>query len=515
MVAVLVPTVARSQSLALQAGSSIAREIGPTEFHSFQLTLQRDQLIELTLSAQDFKLRLSIVAADGNSLAEAVHTRYGPATWTFIAPQSGVYELVVSSLEHATPNRQYQLKIDQVKAATELDKKAQLAAEHFYQAEVLRLKSENSALTSALERYHVAAIAWQKQRHWTKLADAWQQIGEVHFSRGNYEQALRAFDQARLQSQRTGRSLQTIVLEASIGYVHIFLGNPEKASALFDRCQGKLKGMTEAETVSRERLQAQLQNNYGEIEYARGNLKVSREFFARALAQWKTIGDRQGMGLAHLNSGYAYLDSGSVSEAATEFDHALRLWREIGDWRGAAQTLTAQGNLYTLLGDKYAALTVHREARDLFRRIGDDQGEAVVSNGLGRLFEDLNLKQEAIDNYSLALRLNQTIGNRDFEAVSAYYMGRVWRDLGDFARALEYYDSSLALSRRGGKSRMVMMALMDIAAIYVKQQRLAEALDVYQKTLAFYKKLADLRRQALTHQGLGELFESRRNRRWP
>jgi CHAT domain-containing protein/Tfp pilus assembly protein PilF len=503
-----IPTVVRSQSV-LQAGSSITREIGPTESHFFKFRLQRDQLIELTLSAQDLNLRMHMVAPDGDTLAEVVHRRYGSLTWNFIAPQQGEYQLVVFSLEQGMPSRQYQMNIGRIKAATEREKKAVLAATDFYRAEVLRLKAESSDLTRALESYYVAAVAWQRQGRWTEAADTWRQIGEVDFSRGNYKEALRAFDKALQLSQRAGDLFLTITQQANIGYVYIYLGNLQKASEFFDQCQGQLSRIIETEGSTRERLEAQLQNNYGEVEYGRGNLKTSLAFFARALAQWEKVDDRRGMALAHLNSGYSYLDSGSVDEATKEFDQALRLWRETVDSRGEALTLTAQGNLFSLLGDNYAALTVHREARDIFRRIGDQQGEAVTSNGLGKVFEDLNRKQEAIDDYSLALGINHSIGNRDFEGVSAYYLGRVWRDLGDLPQALEYYQSSLALSRQDGKSRMATLALMDIAAIYVKQQRINAALGIYQQSLAFYKKIADLRRQAFTHQGLGELFRVR------
>ncbi|HKO44465.1 MAG TPA: CHAT domain-containing protein [Pyrinomonadaceae bacterium] len=506
---VLTATVVRPQAIALHAGSAIEHDIGSTESHSFELTLPRDQLVELTLSAQDLKLRLTLIAPDGNMLAEAVHRRFGPSTWNFIAPQPGSYRLVVSSLEEDTPKRQYRLKIDRIKTATQRDRKDVLATTDFHRAEVFRLKAENSELIRALDSYRAAAIAWQKQQRWASAADAWQQIGEVHFSRGNYQESLSALHQAARQSQKAGNAILTIQQEANIGYVHIYLGNLDQASQHFDNCKKKLNGFTGIEDASRKRLDAQLLNNYGEVENGRGNLKLSLDLFARALVQWKAIGGRQGVALAHLNLGHSYMDSGSVNEAATEFAQALRLWREIGDRRGEALTLTAQGNLYSLLGDKHAALTVHREARDFFRRIGDQQGEAVASNGLGRVFEDLNLKQEAIDNYSLALRLNHTIGNSAFEAVSAYYMGRVWRGLGDYTRALEYYDSSLTLSRRAGKLRMAMMASMDVAAIYVKQQRLAEASDVYHQTLAFYQKIADRRREALTRQGLAELFRVR------
>jgi len=505
---VLIPSAVRSQHVPLP-GSPITREIEPSESHSYKFRLERDELIELTLSAQDLKLRLRIVADDGNTLAEVIHRRYGSLTWNFIPPKDGEYEVQVFSLERSTPRRQYRLTIAGTKAATEDDRKAVLAATDFYRAEALRLEPENSDLTRAIEGYHLAAVAWQRRRHWTAAADAWQQIGEVHFSRGDYKNALRAFSEALQLSQRADDLFLTITQQAQLGYVYLYLGDLKKASDFFDRCQRGLSRMVETEASTRELLEAQIQNNYGEVEYGRGNLKASLDFFARALTHWKKLDDRRGMALAHLNSGYSYLDSGSVNEATEEFDQALRLWRETVDSRGEALTLTAQGNLFSLLGDNYAALTVHREARDIFRRIGDQQGEAVTSNGLGKVFEDLNRKQEAIDDYSLALRINHSIGNRDFEGVSAYYLGRVWRDLGDLPQALEYYQSSLALSRQGGKSRMATLALMDIAAIYVKQQRIDAALGIYQQSLAFYKKIADLRRQAFTHQGLGELFRVR------
>ena len=506
MVAIAATVSSQTQ---LQAGASFTREIGATESHSYEVYLQRDQLIRLTLSAQDLNLRMRIIGADGNTLAEVLHRRYGSLAWNFIAPQPGKYQLTIFSLEQSPPGGQYQLKVDDVRMATGYEKSAALAAASFYRAEVLRPKADSSELARANEEYRLATVAWQRLRKWDDAAEAWQQIGEVHFSTGNYQEALRAFDLASELSKKAGNSFLTIQQQANIGYVYIYLGNLEKASELFDECKRQLGKLKEIEPSTRERLEAQLQNNYGEIEYGRGNLKGSLGFFAQALAPWQRIGDRAGIALAHLNSGYAYLDSGSVDQAASEFTQALSLWREIGDLRGEALTLTAQGNLWSLLGDNYSALTAHRAAQTLFRRIGDRQGEAVTSNGLGKVFEDLNRKQEATDEYSLALRLNHSMGNTAFEAVSAYYLGRVWRDLEDLPRALEFYESSLALSRAGGKVRIAMLALMDIAGIYVKHHKLDVALGMYQEALAFYKQISDLRRQAFAHEGLGELLRLR------
>jgi tetratricopeptide (TPR) repeat protein len=501
-----VSSLAEAQPASLQTGSSIAREIAFSETHRFEFALKSEQLITLTIFAQDLNLSLRIVAGNGNSVEEIVYRRPGPLTWSFIAQQEGQYQLVITSLELSTQPRSYQLKVEQITSATQRDKKAALAAADFFGAEVLRLKPETADTTRALQRYHLAALAWQQQAQWAEAAGAWQQIGEVHFEQGNYQEALRAFETALQLSKWGNDSLLTTTQVINIGYVHVYLGNLEKASEFFDESKTKLSAGSLGQALLRKRLEAQLQNNYGEVEYGRGNLKRSLYFFARSVSLWQEVDDRSGLALIHLNAGYSYLDSGSVNEATVEFEQALKLWREVGNWRGEARTLTAQGNLYTLLGDNYAALIAHRLARDIFRRIGDQQGEAVTSNGLGKVFEDLNRKQEAIDNYSIALRLNQAIGNKDFEAVSGYYLGRVSRDLGDLARALEYYERSLALSRQSGKSRMAALALMDIAAVYVKQQRFADARRIYEQTLILYKQIADLRRQALIHQGVGELL---------
>jgi len=501
-----VSNLAEAQTASLQTGSSIVREIAFSETHRFEFALKSDQLIRLTVFAHDLNLSLRIVDGAGNTAAEIVYRRYGPLTWSFIAPQEGQYHLVITSLELSTQPRQYQLQVEQITSATQRDQKAALAAANFYAAEVLRLKPESANMTRALQGYRLAAVAWQEQTQWAEAANAWQQIGEVHFEQGNYREALSAFETALQLSQRGNDLLFTTIQVINIGYVHVYLGNLEKASKLFDECKAKLSAGFLGQASLRKRIEAQLENNYGEVEYGRGNLKSSLNFFSRSLSLWRDVDDRGGLALAHLNAGYSYLDSGSVNEATAEFEQALKLWREGGNSRGEARTLTAQGNLYTLLGDKYAALIAHHQARDIFRRIGDEQGEAVTSNGLGKVFEDLNRKQEAIDNYSMALRLNHAIGNKDFEAVSGYYLGRVSRDLGDLARALEYYESSLALSRQSGKSRMAALAQMDIAAIYVKQQRFADARRIYQQTAIFYKQIGDLRRQALTHQGVGELL---------
>jgi CHAT domain-containing protein/tetratricopeptide (TPR) repeat protein len=512
LIALSPATLSQERPAILQQGSSVAREIDAKQSHSFEFVLQADQIVTLSISAGDLNFALRLTGPDGDTLQEAMHRRYGTLTWQCVAPTQGRYRITISSLESSARPRAYQLRVEQIKTATRREKKSSQVAADYDRAEVLRFGWQSSELLRAAEGYQAVGEVWERQARLPEAAEAWQRVGEVHFIQGDYGGALRAYDRASRLSRRADDVPLSLTQLNNIGYVYVYLGDIKQASDLFEQVRAELGKVSVSPDSARKRIEAQLENNFGEVEYARGNLKQSLEFFARAFALWEEVGDRRGMALARLNAVYSHIDSGSVNEASAEIEQALRLWREVDDRQRVALTLTAQGTLQALLGDKYAALASHHEARDIFRRMGDKQGEAITSNGIGDVFGSLNLKQEAIDSYALALRLNHEIGNKDFEAVSNYYLGQVYRDSDDFPHALGYYEACLALSRQSGKSRMVAQARMDMAAIYTRQENFTTALHLYQQSLAFFKQISDLRRQAMTHHGLGELHHARGER---
>lgn len=503
------PGAGNEQAMTLRQGLSVAREVSPAEPHLFDLHLGHNQLVALSISAGDLQLRLRLIGPDGDSVQEVVHRRYGELVWRFVAPKQGRYRLTLSSLELGAQPRAYRLRVEEIRPAGLGDQAGARAAAFYYSAEVLRFGWHADDLSRAAQMYRAAAGLWRRQARWSQAADASQQLGEVHFIQGDYKEALRSYEEALGLSRRAGDDLLILTQLNNVGYVHVYLGDIEKASLTFADVRARLDRLPGGPGVPRKRAEAQLENNLGEVEYARGNLKNSLDLFGRALALWEEIGDRQGAALARLNKVHSHLDSGSVKDASAEIEQCLRLWREAGDPQKVALTLSAQGNLQALVGDKYAALAFYHEARDMFRRIGDRQGEAITSNGLGYVFEQLNLRDEAVDSFTLALELNRAIGNKDYEAVSAFYLGRSYRDSDDLPRALEYYEASIALSRQIGKERMAAQALMDVAGIRTRQGKYDEASRLYRDSLRYFTEISDLRRQAETHQGLGELHHAR------
>jgi tetratricopeptide (TPR) repeat protein len=318
LVASATTTLVQAEPTALQNGSSVTREINPAESHVFELTLEAQQLISLSVFAGDLNFAAHMIAPDGHTVEELVHRRYGPLTWQFIAPEQGSYRLVISSLELKAQPRKYQLKVEQIRASVQHERQAAQAASAFRQAEVLRFKWHSNDLVQAAERYRAAADIWQQQEQWAEAAEASQRLGELHFIQGDYRRALNALTEALNASQRSHDLFLTLIQLNNIAYVHIYLGELKEAAGLCEQVQTRLGQISAGTASQRQRIEAQLQNNFGEIEYARGNLKVSLNFFARARALWEEVGDRQGIALARLNAGYSDVDSGHVNEAGIE-----------------------------------------------------------------------------------------------------------------------------------------------------------------------------------------------------
>ncbi|MGA9769880.1 MAG: CHAT domain-containing tetratricopeptide repeat protein [Blastocatellia bacterium] len=507
LVVLFLASAQQTSPLTLPEGSLVARELSLSESDSFDFNLREQQMIELEVLAEDQKFKLRLTAPGGNTLREISHLRYGAMTYRFIATETGSHRIIIDSLEQNPVSRQYRIKINKISFPSLREKMRVQAGDDFYRAEALRFKWKNEDLRQALELYESAARRWQ-QFDWPDAITAWQCIGEVHCLQGDYKKALLAFTNALRLSRKANDVSHLLAQMNNIGYVHVYLGNITQAASLCEQVQTYLNRMTTEKSAEHKILEAQLYDNLGEVEYARGNLKPALSLFNKAAALWEDVGNRSCLATAWLNTGHCQIDAGNVAEATKKLELALKIARDVDDWRIEALSQTAQGNLYALFGNRHDALNAHHKARDLFRSIGDRQGEAITLNGLGDVYEGLNLKQEAIDCYAQALRLNLDIGNKSFAAVCSYYIGKVYRDQGDLPIAISYYRKSSALSRQSGKTRMWNLASTDMAVIYTRQNRFALALRLFNRSLAFYIKIGDLRRQALTLCNLGDLYRA-------
>jgi CHAT domain-containing protein/tetratricopeptide (TPR) repeat protein len=389
------------------------------------------------------------------------------------------------------------------------DKVREQAMKCLAAGENLRAEWKEQALREAISQYTDATVYCLSIGSSREAAEALESVGELQFILSEYYLALKSYEKALAIRQIFKDELGIAGNLDRTGYTYIYLGQNQRALVCLERASSHLNKLLPLDGYNeRLRIEAQLQNSFGEVYYSLSDVKKALDCFNRALNLWKAAGDLKGEALADLNMGYMYHNFGDLKGAEEYYDQSLALWIAAGDKRGEALTRTAMGGIRSFLGEQQKALELHNEALNIFRFIGDRRGEAATLNGIGTAYEGLNKPQEALDNYDHAMRLYHAIGNRDYEALARFYIGAVHRSLGATERALYYYNQSISMLRRVRDQRIETYVLRDLASIYNSSGQTRKALSQYRRVLNLYRGFRDKRGQANTVNSIADIYAS-------
>ncbi len=252
----------------------------------------------------------------------------------------------------------------------------------------------------AMEHYNKALGIWERLGTLFSVARVNNNIGTVHFMKGDYDLALKYFEQSRDFYERVGDVL--------------------------DR--------------------SQLLNNIGSIYNNICQWDKSLEYFAEALSILTRLGNRHVAGVVLANIGSALLKKGSLDEAFEKFQKAQIMVGEFGDLYGLGMVNTDLARYYLAKGDQGRAL--------------DCVEQAEASAGKGNLQEvlldakqvrvELLIEQARIDEArelaQAAVGEAQRIGNRTLETNLRLSLARVNLAGKDLAGAREGAEQAIAMA---------------------------------------------------------------------
>lgn len=490
----------------LSRGAVAAGEIPAGGVERFEIELRAGEFLRLRISKRDAGVRLVVFApGDTGARAEFDSRLYGPLRAAFIADVAGPHLLELRLLEAGAEGVGYELKVEEVRTATALDKRDAMAAAEAADAERLRAEWGVRSLRAATGKYASAANLWRAAHRHEEAVDALIQAGDVSFSLSDYAAALSSYTRALRWSRAAGLRRGRLSALNAIGYGYVYLGENQKALGYFDKVNEQCEREPASGTDENRRLRARVLNNFGEVYYSLSDYDKALDFFSRADELWQSAGDRRGDALARLNLGYTYNDTGRLRLAAKAYEESLALWHAVGDLRGEALCRTALGGLHALRGEGQLALDNHLQAARLFRALGDRSGEAASYNGLGYVYDGLNETRLALDYYERSLALYRAVGNRDFEALTLNSAGRLYHALGDDERAFEHFRESIRLSRAVGDRQVEAAALRDAGAVYDSREQSAPALKHLAEALRLFRESGNRRGQAVVLNLIGQV----------
>ena len=392
-----VPAALLNQTVAtLETGKPIERSINAGETQSYTLTLTTGQYAYLVTDQRGVDVVVSVLAPNGTKLVrvDMPNGSRGPEPVSLIAETTGAYRVDVLSSSPELPGR-YEIKLADVHAATDADRKRIAAQTLFTEAKALRYSRTKEGYQQAIEKYQASLTISQSVDDKLMEAFTLHEQGMVYGDVGLYQQAIDAYSRAAAIFKKLKLPSSEADVTTNIGWVFGELGDTQNRLAMYDR----------------------------------------------ALEIYRTAGDVSPVLISNFASTYGQL--GEYQRALNMHLQLLEMRLPLKEPLGIGITLRNIGSCYVRLGDNQKALDYYNRSLEYMRVAGDHFYTATTLSDLGLLYESLGQKEKALDYLDQTLAVQQSINDRKGIALTMFYLARVQRDLGNILEARKTIEEAL------------------------------------------------------------------------
>ena len=379
--------LAAQSETALELGKPIERQLSKDETHSYAIVLTTGQYGHLIVDQRGIDVAVAMYGPDGAKLVEVDSPNYnhGPEPLSFVADTAGTYRLEVRATSDTTAR--YQVRLEQLRTATQEDRSSVAAQKLFAEAKELRDQRKSETYQQALERYQAALNIWRALGDKMRQAFTLHNSGWIYGDTGQYQKALDCYAEAGALYKGLGDRRGEISILNNTAWIYGALGDNQKSLEM-----------------------------YLQVEEAH-----------RSVAWVDAI--------IFSNVGSSYAKVGEYRRALDYHYRALEIRRAKNDLAGQAITLSNIGNCYYALGEKRKAITFYNDALELMPHVKNDYYTATTLNHIGSLYRTLGGYQEALHYLNRALALRRAVGDQIGVAASLYQIARLERQRGNLTAA--------------------------------------------------------------------------------
>jgi len=188
-------------------------------------------------------------------------------------------------------------------------------------------------------------------------------------------------------------------------------------------------------------------NNIGVIYFEQGNYPEALKNHFAGLKIREEIGDKKGIATSLNNIGNVYNYQGNYLEALQNHLASLKIKEEIGDKKGISKSLNNIGIIYEIQGNYSEALKKHLASLKINEEIGDKRGIAMSLNNIGNVYYNQGNYPEVLENYLASLKIMEEIGDQFGIAISLNNIGKTYIATGKTTEGKEFLKRSLQLSK--------------------------------------------------------------------
>jgi CHAT domain-containing protein/tetratricopeptide (TPR) repeat protein len=452
----------------LEYGKAVERVLARADLHTYKVSLSSGQYLRIVVEQRGAMTGVRILfpnAAGGPEMAASFGNR-GPESISVIAEASGDYTVEVRSLESHAKGGLYEIRIEELRNATDLDRHRVEAENAFAEAQKLRQERTFGWEWESILRYRDALSGWSQAGDRFEQARTLYCIGEAYLDLSRRESAIASYGLALDVQRAIGDTRGEGYSLSRIGLCNHLLGNMQFALYYYKEALRVREFEQDLANVCES-----LSSICG-VYVALGDLQKALDSAYRVLDLRVSMGDGTGTAQAYTVIGNILQSLGESQKALAHYERALDVFRG-SDRKQEEATLIAMGRAYASLSDFGRAVDCYAAVLDTMRKSRDIVGRMRCANVLGLMGHALALsgnRRDAMERYKEALSIFRVLRVSSGEADTYKDMAILERDQGALSEARALIGLAL---------EAVESSPQDLSSQYRRAHFLASVRDIY------------------------------------
>jgi len=431
----------------LEPGASVKRELTGGQRHIYQIKLRADQFLKVIIEQQGIDVVAQVSSPDGAMIQEmdSESRPRGQEQASLVAEAAGDYRLIVKpkqAKQDGSAAGSYEIRIDELRAATEDDRALQEAGKLYKEYVKLHGAAKHDEAMPLVERSLEIRERILGPDH-RDVAATLHALASIHWNKGEYAKAEPLYQRALTIFERalSPEDPRIAITLNSLAALYWNKGDYVKAEPLAQRALAVME-----RAFGREHPNvAMVVNSLAIIHSSRGDYAKAEPLFWRALAIWeRTFGpENPNVGMALNNLASIFYDEGEYAKAEPLYQRALAilektLGRESPD---VVAILNNLANVYLDKGEYGKAKPLYERALSIREKaLGPEHPKvAVLLNNLATLYRNKGEYAEAEPLYRRALAIYEKALGLQHPSVAATLneLAVLCAARGDIVRAVE------------------------------------------------------------------------------
>lgn len=482
----------------LEPGKTIERQLEGGESHFYQIYLDKGQFLHLIVEQKGIDVVVTAIGPDSQEVVEVDSPTgsQGQESLTLLSELLGLYRVEVCSFEREAPSGSYEIKIEELRVATQKEIMHFSATKSYQEAEQLQTFGVADSLRKALTKLEKALMLWNSLGDSVNEAYTLDYMGQLYNSLGEKQKALEFFKKALPIFQSSGQRKSEAITLNDIGTIYWALSEYQIALKYYDQSLAIKRSLADSSGMSNTF------NNIGAVYRALGENQKALEFLNNALAITRAMHNRTQEGICLYNIADLYDEWGEKQKALDYFNQAHALFQQLKNLQGESHTLKGIGSVYFFWGEYKIALDYYERAVELNRTTGNRFSEAYLLSNIGKIYEGMRDYQKALDYFNQALLITQAIGDRSGEAHTLNSIGKIFSRQGEHQKALEYHQKALPIAQEIGNKYVETGIYINIGWDYSQSGELQGSLNYFNKGLSLARTTGDLEAEAKLLRGI-------------